>query len=575
MTTDFDLDHPPRRILLLVTGGGYTHAAPVIELGAVLSSRGHEIHFATNTSQLHWSPPFTTLTHDVGPPVAAQDALEHYTRMRDWLPSHGMAPMLQSKRVFDALWPETYRRLLMICRDEDTRPDFILADFFADAAARDMLHQLSIPMASVWPQMPALMAPASYIPGQPGFQIDASALTSEHASLASRIRNELVVVKAVPDLISWIRWTKRMRRSAGVTWDLPPQTKPDYLVLVNSFFGLEVPRDLPPLISFVGPILSEHYDPLDPDFSSFLASHSRTLYVSLGTHIQLPPSDLHLLLTALLSALDANLIDGIIWSLPKRAIASFDTSISYPRADGSSTSAISILSDLDPQILIVNFAPQRAILAHPHTVLFLTHGGGSSANETLFHGCPCLSIGYFFDQLANSARLADAGVGLSLDKSNFSPREIFSAIEAIITDPTGSFARNVLRMRRIARVAARRGKHRAADLIEEVMYDHELRSDEYGVVRRPMHLQTADSRMSIWRARNWDLWALGLTSVGIMGVTVWWAAKWWSCSGWKYYYRALGYSKEITQGLMGALAQQRLRLIEVVNNSGLISNSSG
>jgi hypothetical protein len=490
--------------------------------------------------------------------------------MRDWLPSHGMAPMLVSKRLFDSLWPETYRRLLAICLDEDTRPDFILADFFADAAARDMLHQLSIPIASVWPQMPGFMAPASYIPGQPGFQIDSSALTSEHASLASRIRNELVVVKALPDLLSWLRWTKRMRRAAGVKWDLPPQTKPNYLVLVNSFFGLEVPRDLPPLIAPVGPILSEDYDPLDQDFSMFLASHSRTLYVSLGTHIHLAPSDLHLLLTALLSALDANLINGIIWSLPKRALASFDTTLSYPRADGSSTSAISILSDLDPQILIVDFAPQRASLAHPHTVLFLTHGGGSSANETLFHGCPCLAIGYFFDQLANSARLADAGVGLSLDKSNFSPATIFSAIESILTDPTGSFSRNVLRMRRIARVAARRGKHRAADLIEEVMYDHELRVDDYGVVRRPMHLQTADARMSIWRARNWDMWAFGLTSVGIVGVAAWYATKWWSYSGWKYYYRAFGYSKEIAQGLMGTLMEQRLRLMEVINSSGSV-----
>ncbi|KAL2210503.1 UDP-Glycosyltransferase/glycogen phosphorylase [Sarocladium strictum] len=571
MTADFelDLDHPPRRILLLVTGGGYTHAAPVIELGAVLSSRGHEIHFATNTSQLHWTPSFATLSHDVGPAVPSKDTEEHYIRMRDWLPSHGMAPMLKSKRLFDSLWPETYRRVLDICLDPDNRPDFIVADFFADAAARDMQHQLSIPIASVWPQMPGLMAPASYIPGQPGFQVDATALTSEHASLITRFRNELVIFKALPDLLGWMRWTKRMRRKAGVTWNLPPQTKPDYLVLFNSFFGLEVPRDLPPMIAAVGPILSEDYDPLDQDFSSFLASHSRTLYVSLGTHIQLNPSDLHLLLTALLSAIDANLINGIIWSLPKRALASFDTSLSYPRADGSITSAISILSDLDPQILIIDFAPQRAILAHPHTVLFLTHGGGSSANELLYHGCPCLAIGYFFDQLANSARLADAGVGLSIDKTNFSPREIFSAIEAIITDPTGSFARNVLRMRRIARVAARRGKHRAADLIEEVMYDHELRVDDYGIVRRPMHLQTADARMSTWRARNWDMWAVGLASVGLVGVTAWFATKWWSSSGWKYYYRALGYTKTVAQGVMETVMEQRMRFMEVINSRDL------
>ncbi|KAH8179428.1 UDP-glucoronosyl and UDP-glucosyl transferase domain-containing protein [Sarocladium implicatum] len=574
-----DLDHPPRRILLLVTGGGYTHAAPVIQLGATLDARGHEIHFATNTSQLHWSPSFTTLSHDLGPGIASEDAEHHYARMRDWLPSHGMQPMLLSKRLFDSLWPETYRRLKIICADEETRPDFIVADFFADAAARDMLREMDVPMAVVWPQMPALMAPASYIPGQPGFQVDAATLTSENASLVSRFRNEFVLVRALPSLLSWFRWTKRMRRAAGVKHDLPPQTKPDYLVLVNSFFGLEVPRDLPPLIAPVGPILSDHYPPLTPDFSAFLASHDRTLFVSLGTHILLTPESLHLLLSALLSALDANLLNGIIWSLPKRAIAAFDTSLSYPRSDGSLTTATSILDDLDPQVFIVPFAPQRALLDHPHTVLFLTHGGGSSANETLYHGCPVLSIGYFFDQLANSARLAAAGVGLSLDKASFTPRDIVSAIDEILTDRTGSYARNVLRMRRIARVAARRGKHRAADLIEEVMYDHELRfadssSSHHPIAVRPMHLQTADARMSLWRSRNYDMWFVGLTSLGILGVGCWYAAKWWSGCGWKYWYRAVSYGRDVTNTLLGAAMEQKGRLMGVIESSSFLSRSS-
>ena len=597
-----DLDHPPRRILLLVTGGGYTHAGtltrlaipissdlsktnirisiePVIQLGATLDSRGHEIHFATNTSQLHWSPSFTTLSHDLGPGIASEDADHHYARMRDWLPAHGMEPMLLSKRLFDSLWPETYRRLRTICLDEETRPDFIVADFFADAAARDMLKELDVPLAVVWPQMPSLMAPASYIPGQPGFQVDATTITSENASIVSRFRNEFVLVRALPALLSWLRWTKRMLRAAGVKHDLPPQTKPDYLVLVNSFFGLEVPRDLPPLIAPVGPILSDHYTPLTSDFSAFLATHDRTLFVSLGTHILLTPESLHLLLTALLSALDANLLNGIIWSLPKRAIAAFDTSLSYPRSDGSLTTATSILDDLDPQVLIVPFAPQRALLDHPHTVLFLTHGGGSSANEALYHGCPVLSIGYFFDQLANSARLAAAGVGLSLDKSSFSARDIVSAIDDILTDRTGSYARNVLRMRRIARVAARRGKYRAADLIEEVMYDHELRFVDSSspshrpIAVRPMHLQTADARMSLWRSRNYDMWFVGLTSLGVLGVGCWYAAKWWSGYGWKYWYRAVSYGKEVTGMLMGAAMEQKGRLMGVIESSSFLSRT--
>jgi hypothetical protein len=32
------------------------------------------------------------------------------------------------------------------------------------------------------------------------------------------------------------------------------------------------------------------------------------------------------------------------------------------------------------------FAPQRAILEHESTNIYYIHGGGSSANEGLFHG---------------------------------------------------------------------------------------------------------------------------------------------------------------------------------------------
>lgn len=68
-------------------------------------------------------------------------------------------------------------------------------------------------------------------------------------------------------------------------------------------------------------------------------------------------------------------------------------------------------------------------------------------------------------------------------------------------------------MKRIARVASRR-KEVAAGIVEEVIFDHELRSVG-GRALRPMHLQTADMRMPVWKARNWDLW---LVSVSILAV---------------------------------------------------------
>ncbi|KFA51073.1 hypothetical protein S40293_08241 [Stachybotrys chartarum IBT 40293] len=516
--------HPSRRILLLATTGGFTHAIPVLELGVVLASRGHDIRFATNTGQACWADayPFISLIHDVGPPVPDDATEAHYERMRVWRPEHGMGPMMQLRRLYDAAWTETYRRLREICDDPTTRPDFIVADFFAEAAARDMLHDFNIQIAVVWPQMPYFMAQASYVPGQPGFQVDVT-LTSENASLLSRIRNELVVLRGVPGLVSWALWTRRLRADSGVYHFQEPQASPNYLVLVNSFFGLEVPKQLPPLLAAVGPILSDVYPPLDDTLADFLSKHDRTMYISFGTHVALPSENLDKIMRAIIHCLDDHSINGVIWSVAAKPRAKFDETLSYVRRSGPPTLMSSILANEDAQLTMPLFAPQRAILAHPNTKVFLTHGGGSSANETTFHGVPVIAIGYFFDQLCNSVRLQEAGVGVSLDKSTFTSADISDAVHRIVLDADGCIRRNVTRMQRIAHAASHR-KHHAADLIEEVMYDQELRLRD-GAELRPMHLQTADARMPYWKVQNLDLWFIGFSGVAILGFTTWWTIR--------------------------------------------------
>lgn len=72
---------------------------------------------------------------------------------------------------------------------------------------------------------------------------------------------------------------------ASVTYKSSLDPKPDYLVLVNSFFSLEVPKDLPPSIIPYGPILADSYTKLDKEHIKFLARYKRVLYITLGTHI--------------------------------------------------------------------------------------------------------------------------------------------------------------------------------------------------------------------------------------------------------------------------------------------------
>lgn len=273
----------------------------------------------------------------------------------------------------------------------------------------------------------------------------------------------------------------------------------------------------------VGPILSENYPQLDGRYRKFLDTHDKTVYIALGTHIALPGADLTKVLQGLILALDAEHINGVIWSVGPSPRKEFDRSKRLERLNGSSILIGDILNGEHQDFMFPSFAPQRAILEHSSSRLYLTHGGGSSANEALFHGTPVLVMGFFFDQLCNSSRLVEAGVGLAMDKFDFASREMADKIGHIVTDADGRIKRNVERMKRIAKSASRR-KHLAIDVMEEVIYDHKLRFRD-GKELRPMHLQTADMRMSIWKARNWDLWAVSLSVVAVGGIVCFIGAK--------------------------------------------------
>jgi hypothetical protein len=115
-----------------------------------------------------------------------------------------------------------------------------------------------------------------------------------------------------------------MRQEDGVFYPPHKPSKPDYLIFVNSFFGLGTPRDLPPTAAPVGPLLSPNYPPLDQQCGSFLASHRSVLYIALGTHIILPHKDAAKIMEAANRLQEDGLIDGVIWAMGKTCRADLD-----------------------------------------------------------------------------------------------------------------------------------------------------------------------------------------------------------------------------------------------------------
>jgi hypothetical protein len=94
-------------------------------------------------------------------------------------------------------------------------------------------------------------------------------------------------------------------------------------------------------------------------------------------NVVLPEPSLHKLLQRLVLALDRGHINGVIWAVSKKARKTPNLDHPISRAIGKVYKLGHVLDGSMPDLLAPEFAPQRTILDHSHTRLYLTHGGGS------------------------------------------------------------------------------------------------------------------------------------------------------------------------------------------------------
>ncbi|XP_026332064.1 UDP-glucuronosyltransferase 2B1-like [Hyposmocoma kahamanoa] len=94
-----------------------------------------------------------------------------------------------------------------------------------------------------------------------------------------------------------------------------------------------------------------------------------------------------------------------------------------------------VLLDLPRNVHIVTWAPQPSILAHPKTILFITHGGLLSTTETVHFGVPIIGIPAFADQFNNIDRAVNKGFAKRVDLSHVLADDLKVAIVEMTSDP--------------------------------------------------------------------------------------------------------------------------------------------
>ncbi|XP_070772801.1 UDP glucuronosyltransferase 5 family, polypeptide D1 isoform X2 [Enoplosus armatus] len=194
--------------------------------------------------------------------------------------------------------------------------------------------------------------------------------------------------------------------------------------LFRSDFVFEFPRPTMPNVIYIGGFQCKPAQPLPADLEDFVQSAGEhgVIIMTLGTLVNALPSDV------------ADEIASVFAKMPQKVIW---------RHKGVRPST------LGNNTLIVDWMPQKDLLGHPQTKVFVAHGGTNGVQEAIYHGVPVLGIPLFFDQYDNLLRLQERGAGKIIQLGDVNGRIFEKGLNEVLHHD--SYRENMQRLSRLHR----------------------------------------------------------------------------------------------------------------------------
>uniref|UniRef100_A0A1I7XUT8 UDP-glucuronosyltransferase n=1 Tax=Heterorhabditis bacteriophora TaxID=37862 RepID=A0A1I7XUT8_HETBA len=90
------------------------------------------------------------------------------------------------------------------------------------------------------------------------------------------------------------------------------------------------------------------------------------------------------------------------------------------------------IRNIKDHIKVVRWAPQKAVLAHKNTKLYITHGGLKSLKETICSDVPALFMPLFAEQSMNAEMARSMGFAEVLVKTNFTMEDFVNKMKLML-----------------------------------------------------------------------------------------------------------------------------------------------
>lgn len=444
------------KIMLHSDFGGRSHIKAILEITRELQNRDHQITYVAIDDNGRFLNEYKNMSFiSLG---VNEDHKHFLSKAKDiFSKEKDTASLLFTSTIFNSMFTSSYKHIFPQLKKiiENEQPDVIICDFFSPSC-RDAAELNEIPLITGLQTTDAFgINDAKYLT----HGMDFKPITTETLSFLERFNDAVVYplqasyyFYPIVTNLNKIRYEFGVPKSSSLFGDLSRT-----LGIANTFVGFEPAVATPPNIKQIGPIMSNSVTPLTKDLVTFLGKYKKSLYVAFGSNVMLGTKDIDNIVYSCLNALEQGIINGVVWGLGKTKKADFSESFQF---NGNEISRDYLFNH--PQFRILEWAPQEAILNHPSTVIFLSHGGLESTFEGIVSKTPILCMAFLGDQPRNAKKLELAGIGTYINRKTIDPLTMADKMSTLLNDPILPY--NLERMSSLAN-ANGRVKY-AANLIE-------------------------------------------------------------------------------------------------------------